>query len=255
MKSIFKKYNHIFMQGVIAVKFLWYGYFGVYLTLKSTCLIKVKYLQKRNPEKAAQYAFKKVKEIANHILKITKTDFKVYGEENIPDKPCVYVANHQAIFDVFALLAAMKQVTGFIAKKEIEKLPLIPTWIRSIGTVFIDRSNVKEGIKAINEGAENIKKGYSMIIFPEGTRSLSSTMGTMKKGSLKMAFKSDAPIVPITIDGTYRVLEVGKKVSGNTIKIMFHKPIETAGMTKEEQKSLTDQVQAIVGDGLKKLIE
>lgn len=242
------------MLGVIVLKFLWYLYFGVYLTLKSTCLIKVKYLQKKDPEKAAQYAFKKVKEMTNHILKITKTDFQIYGEENIPDEPCVFVANHQAIFDVFALLAAMKNVTGFIAKKEIAKLPLIPTWVRAIGTVFIDRSSVKEGLKAINQGAENIKNGYSMIIFPEGTRSLSSTMGTMKKGSLKMALNAEATIVPVTIDGTYRVLEVGNKVSGHTIKIMFHKPIQTAGLDKEEQKNLTDQVQAIVEDGLKKLI-
>ncbi|NLM36330.1 MAG: 1-acyl-sn-glycerol-3-phosphate acyltransferase [Clostridiales bacterium] len=191
--------------------------------------------------------------MTNHILKITRTNFEIYGEENIPDEPCVFVSNHQAIFDVFALLASMKHVTGFIAKKEIAKLPLIPTWVRAIGTVFIDRENIKEGIKAINEGAENIKKGYSMVIFPEGTRSLSSTMGTMKKGSLKMALKVEAPIVPVSIDGTYRVLEVGNKVSGHTIKIMFHKPIQTAGLSKDEQKNLTEQVQAIVEEGLKKL--
>lgn len=241
------------MQGVILLKFLWYSYFAVYLTLKSTALVKVKYLEKKDPQKAAQYAFKKVKEMTNHILKITKTDFQIYGEENIPDEPCVFVANHQAIFDVFALLASMNQVTGFIAKKELSKLPLIPTWVRAIGTVFIDRSNAREGMKAINQGIENIKKGYSMVIFPEGTRSLNSAMGTMKKGSLKMAIKSEAPIVPVTIDGTYKVLEVGKKVSGHTIKIMFHKPIETAGLSKEDQKNLTEQVQAIVEEGLKKL--
>lgn len=235
------------------MKFLWYSYFGVYLSLNSIALIKVKYLQKKNPEKAANYAFKKVKKMTNHILKITRTNFEIYGEENIPDEPCVFVSNHQAIFDVFTLLASMKHVTGFIAKKEIAKLPLIPTWVRAIGTVFIDRENIKEGIKAINEGAENIKKGYSMVIFPEGTRSLSSTMGTMKKGSLKMALKVEAPIVPVSIDGTYRVLEVGNKVSGHTIKIMFHKPIQTAGLSKDEQKNLTEQVQAIVEEGLKKL--
>jgi 1-acyl-sn-glycerol-3-phosphate acyltransferase len=241
------------MQGVMIVKFLWYSYFGVYLTFKSISLIKVKYLEKKDPQKAAQYAFKKVREITNHILKISKTNFQVYGEENIPDEPCVFVSNHQAIFDVFAILAPLKNVTGFIAKKEIAKIPLISTWVRAIGSVFIDRSNIKEGIKAINQGAENIKKGYSMVIFPEGTRSLSSTMGTMKKGSLKMVFKSDVAIVPVTVDGTYRVLEVGNKVRGHTIKIIFHKPIQTAGMTKEEQKNLTGIVQGIVEDGLKKL--
>ena len=100
------------------MKFLWYSYFGVYLTFKSISLIKVKYLEKKDPQKAAQYAFKKVREITNHILKIYKTNFQVYGEENIPDEPCVFVSNHQAIFDVFAILAPLKNVTDSLPKRK-----------------------------------------------------------------------------------------------------------------------------------------
>ena len=237
------------------MKLLWYSYFGLYLAGKSLNLIKVKYLMKKDPQKASEFAFKKIQEISNHVIKASKTTLEVYGEENIPEESCVFVSNHQAIFDTFAILVPMKKVTGFIAKKEIAKIPLIPTWLRAVGTVFIDRSNAKEGIKAITDGAEKIKNGYSMVIFPEGTRSLNSTMGTMKKGSLKMAFKANAPIVPVTIDGTYSVLEVGNKVTGHTIKIMFHKPIYTADMPKEEQKNITDIVQGIVQEGLNKLVK
>lgn len=235
------------------MKLLWYSYFGLYLAGKSLSLIKVRHLMKKDPERASEYAFKKVQEITNHVFKASRTKLEVYGEENIPEEACVFVSNHQAIFDAFAILMPMKKVTGFIAKKEIEKLPLIPSWLRAIGTVFIDRSNIKEGIKAISEGADKIKSGYSMVIFPEGTRSLSSTMGSMKKGSLKMAFKANAPIVPVTIDGTYRVLEVGNKVTGHTIKIMFHKPIYTEDMSKEEQRDITEVVQGIVEEGLKRM--
>lgn len=237
------------------MKLLWYSYFGVYLAFNSLSLIKAAYLKKKDEKKAAEYTFKKVQKISRHVLWASNTKLEVYGEENIPDGPCLFVGNHQAIFDAFAILPVMKNVTGFIAKTEIQKLPLIPTWLKNIQTVFIDRANVKESIKTINEGAEKIKQGYSMVIFPEGTRSLSSNMGTMKKGSLKVAFKANAPIVPFSVDGTYSVLEVGKKVTGHTIKIMFHKPIEISNMPKEEQKDLTDKVQEIVKQGLEELVK
>lgn len=237
------------------MKLLWYSYFGVYLAFNSLSLIKTAYLKKKDEKKAAEYTFKRVQKISRHILKVSNTKLEIYGEENIPEEPCLFVGNHQAIFDVFAILPVVKNVTGFIAKTEIQKLPLIPTWMRNIQTVFMDRSNVKESIKTINEGAEKIKQGYSMVIFPEGTRSLSSNMGTMKKGSLKVALKANAPIVPFSVDGTYRVLEVGNKVSGHTIKIMFHKPIDVSSISREEQKALTEKVQEIVKQGLEKLVK
>lgn len=236
------------------MKLLWYTYFGIYLGFKSLSLIKINRLKKKDERKAAEYAYKKVQEIARHVLKASNTKLEIYGEENIPKEACLFVGNHQAIFDAFAILPVIKNVTGFIAKTEIEKLPLIPTWLKNIKSVFIDRDNIKESIKTINEAAERIKQGYSMIIFPEGTRSLASSMGTMKKGSLKIALKVNAPIVPFTVDGTYRVLEVGKKVTGHTIKIMFHEPIDTKSLSKEEQKELTEKVQKIVNTGLEQLV-
>ncbi|WP_243154797.1 lysophospholipid acyltransferase family protein [Clostridium thermarum] len=237
------------------MKLLWYSYFGVYLAGKSLSLIKIKRIMKRDPEEGKKYAFKKVQEITNYVMKLSRTKLEVYGVENIPEEACVFVSNHQAIFDAFAILCPLKNVTAFIAKKEIKKIPLIHAWLDAIGTVFIDRSNIREGMKALTEGAQNIKKGISMVIFPEGTRSLSSEMGTMKKGSLKMAFMAKAPIVPVTVDGTYRVLEVGNKVTGHTIKIMFHKPIYTTDLSKEEQKDLTDVIQDTIASGLKHLSE
>ncbi|WP_243122131.1 lysophospholipid acyltransferase family protein [Clostridium thermarum] len=237
------------------MKLLWYSYFGVYLAGKSLSLIKIKRIMKRDPEEGRKYAFKKVQEITNYVMKLSRTKLEVYGVENIPEEACVFVSNHQAIFDAFAILCPLKNVTAFIAKKEIKKIPLVHAWLDAIGTVFIDRSNIREGMKALTEGAQNIKEGISMVIFPEGTRSLSSEMGTMKKGSLKMAFIAKAPIVPVTVDGTYRVLEVGNKVTGHTIKIMFHKPIYTTDLSKEEQKDLTDVIQDTIASGLKQMSE
>lgn len=234
------------------IKLFWYAYFAIYLLLQSTCILKAKYLKIFRPAQVDDYVEGRIKKIAVHILKKSKTKVEVYGIENIPKEPLVFVGNHQAIFDAFAILPYINK-GGFIAKKEISKIPLVNWWLKNVHSVFIDRKNIKEGIKAINQGVENIKKGYSMVIFPEGTRSLKSEMGEFKKGSLKLAVKSKAKIVPFTVDGTYRVLEVGNKVRGNTIKIMFHPSINMNEISKEEEKNLSEIVYNTIKTGLEEL--
>jgi 1-acyl-sn-glycerol-3-phosphate acyltransferase len=236
------------------IKFFWYVYFAIYLGLASISRFRLAYLRRVDNKAADEYAYKQVQKISKHVLFMSRTKVTVIGKENIPKEACAFVSNHQAIFDAFVITAYIDNLTGFIAKKEISKIPLISGFIREIHSVYIDRNNIKDGIKAINEGVDNIKKGYSMVIFPEGTRSLSSEMGEFKKGSLKLALKGGAPIVPISINGTYRVLEVGNKVRGNEITIMFHEPIYPDKLTKEEQKSITDVVYSVVYQGLQEIL-
>lgn len=235
------------------IKLLWYIYFAIYLSLKSLNFVKISYLKKRDKKAAELYAYKGVQEISKFVLKKSRTQVEVKGLENIPKGASVFVSNHQAIFDAFVLMAYINKITGFIAKKEIKKIPLINRWLVEIRTVYLDRESIKDGIKAINEGVDNLLDGHSMIIFPEGTRSLSSEMGDFKKGSLKLATKANVPIIPVTIDGTYRVLEVGKKVTGNRVKIVFHKPIYTEQLTKEELKELNETTYNIIKNTLEKI--
>lgn len=232
------------------IKLLWYLYFSVYLSISSLSLIKVKLIQKKSPKEAEMYAFRRAQKIAKYVLKITKTEMEVTGTENIPKENCVFIANHQAIFDGFALLAYIDKPFGFIAKKEIQKLPLVNSWIRSIGSIYINRQSPRESIKTIQEGVEKINQGHSMMIFPEGTRSLKSKMNSFKKGSMKLAIKSKVPIVPITIDGTYNVLEVGTKVTGNKVRMVIHKPIYLNSLSKEEEQNLSEYVQNIIEEEL-----
>ncbi|WP_411682132.1 lysophospholipid acyltransferase family protein [Clostridium thailandense] len=234
------------------IKLLWYIYFAVYLLISTiTGRTKLFFMKKKSKELAEKYAYKKIQDISNHVLRKSKTNTLVEGRENIPEGPCLFVSNHQAIFDAFLLIAGIDKLTGFIAKKEIKKIPLVGSWLRENETVYIDRENIREGMKAINKGVENLKKGRSMIIFPEGTRSLKSEMGEFKKGSMKLALKANVPIVPITIDGTYRVLEVGNQVRGNSIKLMFHKPLYLNNLSDEDKKNLAQILHDIIESGLK----
>ncbi len=228
------------------IKLLWYLYFSIYLCISSLNLIKIKYIQKKSPKEAEILAFKAAQHIAKYVLRVTKTSMEVSGAENIPIENCVFISNHQAIFDGFALLAYIDKPFGFVAKKEIKKIPLISNWLKSIGSIYMDRQSPRESIKTIQEGVKKINQGYSMLIFPEGTRSLKSNMNSFKKGSMKLATKSRACIVPITIDGSYNVLEVGRKVMGNKINMVIHKPIYLKDLSKEEEQKLSEYVQNII---------
>lgn len=232
-------------------KLFWYIYFIIYLFITTIiCKINMFFLRKKSVAASDEYVYKAARGIAKHVIKISRSKTIVKGLENIPKEACIFVCNHQAIFDVFLLISNIEINTGFIAKKEIKKYPLIGFWIGAMHSVFIDRQNVREGMKAINEGASNIKNGYSMIIFPEGTRSLESEMGEFKRGSMKLAIKANSPIVPITIDGTYRVLEAGKKVTGNVLKMIVHKPITLNNISAEDKKNLSDKIYNIIKSGL-----
>jgi len=105
-------------------------------------------------------------------------------------------------------------------------------------------------MKAINEGVERIREGNSLIIFPEGTRSLSSEMGEFKKGSMKLATKAGAPIVPITVDGTYRVLETGNRMKGNLLKMTVHKPVIISELSDQDRKNLSELIYGIIKNAL-----
>jgi len=228
------------------IKLLWYLYFSIYLSISSLSLIKIKYIQKKSPKNAEILAYAAAQRIAKYVLRVTKTSMRVSGTENIPVENCVFISNHQAIFDGFALLAHIDKPFGFVAKKEIKKIPLVSSWLKSIGSIYINRQSPRDSIKTIQQGVEKINAGYSMLIFPEGTRSLKSEMNSFKKGSMKLATKSRACIVPITIDGTYNVLEVGKKVMGNKIDMVIHKPIYLDSLSKEEELNLGEYVQKII---------
>ena len=174
--------------------------------------------------------------------------FRSEGKENIPDYPCVYVANHQSNFDIPLMLTCLDKPNGLIAKVELKKLPLIRDWMELLDCVFIDRNNAKQSVSALNAAADNlVTNGVSFVIFPEGTRSKGDTVGEFKSGAFKIATKSKATIVPVVIDGSYKVMEQNNmwiKPANVTVKIL--PPIKTSDMTREETKGLTEQVRNLI---------
>ena len=131
------------------------------------------------------------------------------------------------------------------------KLPSYGEWIIDIRSVFIEREDARASLRAIEEGINFLKQGFSLVIFPEGTRSRGGEMGEFKKGSLRLATKIGIPIVPVTIDGTYKAYEEKGYVQPATVSFKIHKAIETEGMNRKEAAELPAKVEQIIREGFK----
>ncbi len=185
----------------------------------------------------------------NKVVKIGDVRLEVEGYENLPDEgPVVFVGNHQGYADIIVSLAVLdKFQVGFIAKRDLEKVPLYNKWLPRVRCIFIDRDATREALRAIEQGVEYINEGYSMFIYPEGKRSKGGPMQEFKKGSLRLATKPGVPVIPITIDGAYKIFEEqGKLRKGVTVKYCIHEPIPTAGMDKREASELAGVVEKII---------
>jgi len=161
-------------------------------------------------------------------VKRTGSQVKVFGLDHVPtDRPVLFVGNHQGNFDIPIALAYLPKTLGFISKVEIQKLPLVNRWMERLECVFLDRNDLRQSLKAMNKAAEILKSGQSMVIFPEGTRSKGPQMGEFKPGSLKIAVKAGVPIVPFTVNGSYRMMESnGNRIRPAEVSLIISPPIE-----------------------------
>lgn len=161
-----------------------------------------------NPEKKDLLQFRIVAWAFRVVCFISGIKLSVEGMENIPaDKGVVFVGNHTSIFDIVVFWGAMKKPVAFVAKSSIKKVPLLYTWMKKDHCVFLNREDPREAIKTITEATENVKNNINMFIFPEGTRSKDGKLGEFKNGSLKIASRANAPVIPVGFTGTRAVFE------------------------------------------------
>ena len=199
-----------------------------------------------------QYIHEASSKWAQPFIKLSGAKVTVIGSENIPkDGAVLFVSNHQSNFDIPLLIYYLDKPKGFISKKEIEKIPMINRWMKMMDCVFMDRSNLRKSAGAIIEGIKILKKGQSMVICPEGTRSKGGPIAEFKAGSFKLATKSKVPIIPITIDGSYKIMEANKNfIKPADVTLYIHPPIFTDKLSKEEEALLPKKIQEIVASKL-----
>ncbi|MBZ4666978.1 MAG: 1-acyl-sn-glycerol-3-phosphate acyltransferase [Epulopiscium sp.] len=209
-------------------------------------MVKYTFLKKfRTKEKLTAYAYKWVQGLARGVLWCSGARMTVNGKENIPkDKTVLFVANHKSFFDIPILVSVIDMPMAFIGKMELKKTPVVSYWMKKINCIFMDRDDIRQSLKAINQGIEQIKEGQSLLIFPEGTRIIGDELGEFKKGSLKLATKTNAPIVPIYIGNAYNILETHFPwVKATDILVNIGSPIDLENLSSEEKKNLSEYVK------------
>ena len=196
---------------------------------------------KINPEKADYQQLHMVQAAFRLMLKMTGARIQVIGEENVPkDRAVLYVGNHKSYFDILLTYSRVPRLTGYVAKKEMESFPILSIWMKRLHCLFLDRKDIKQGLKTILTGIDLIKNGISVCIFPEGTRNKSNDrLLPFKEGSLKMAEKTGCPIIPFAITNSSKLFEDHMPfVRPCDIIIEYGKPIYPAELPKEEKKFL-----------------
>ena len=184
------------------------------------------------------------------ILKVTGVSLSVDGLENIPKEgPCVFVGNHRSYYDIPILLTALDAPHGILAKEELEKIPLLNRWMKLLGCVFVKRDDIRASVKALNDATAIVESGRSFVIFPEGTRYKGEEggAGEFKAGAFRIAIKTGVPVVPVAISGARGLFEGhGLRATPGDIRVRILPAIQTAGMSKAEQKQLPDAVRQTI---------
>ena len=148
---------------------------------------------------------------ARVILWLSGVKVDASGCENVEaGVPRIYMANHQSYFDILGLLAYLPVDFKFLMKQELMRIPVFGFAMKRAGYIGIERNDPRKAVKSIHEAAQRIKDGASVLIFPEGTRSVDGHLQDFKRGGFKLALKSGSDIVPVVIKGSMRVLPKGR---------------------------------------------
>lgn len=184
---------------------------------------------------------------------IGNIQMKVKGIENLPrsNKIC-FVSNHQSYLDIPILVAALPRQIGFVAKKELNRIPVINIWMHALGCVIIDRAKPSSSMKKTQKRIHKIDLDKPLVLFPEGTRSKSHQMSRFKTGGISLLTPKELYVVPLTINGTYRLLEEKSRLKPGKVEITIHPFIETKDIPEDHYKAFTKELEIIIEGPLNK---
>ena len=189
------------------------------------------------------------------ILFVAGVEVTVIGEENIPDEPVLFIGNHRSYFDILVTYSRCRRLCGYVAKKEMLRYPFLRVWMKRLYCLFLDRDNIREGMKTILEAIEYMNRGISICIFPEGTRNTGEegSLLPFHAGSFKIAEKSGCAIIPMSLCNTVEIFEAHlPKVRPTHVVLEYGKPIYPKNLSKEERKNLPSYFENLIRETIKK---
>lgn len=183
-----------------------------------------RYAKEYNGDYTEAYYY--IQKIARKANKAGRVQVEAYGLENIPkENGFVFFPNHQGMFDIMMFLETCPMPFAFVVKKELKDVVLLKQIIKSLGSLAMDREDVKQSLQIINQMTKEVKEGRNFLIFPEGTRSKKANcLNEFKGGSFKSAVRAKCPIIPCACIDSYKPFDV-KNIKPVTVKIVYLEPI------------------------------
>src|SRR5437867_8242751 len=174
---------------------------------------------------------------------------EVTGSENVPHGPAVYAANHGSALDIPILFGYLPVDFRIIHKRSLYLIPLVGAYLYLGGHIGIDRGSAFGARRSLARAAERIRRGTSVAVLPEGTRSRDAAVRTFKRGSFVLALSAGVPVVPVSLAGVQRVAPRGLlRLKPGTVRLTIHPPVPTAGRDARDAAALADQVHRVVAD-------
>lgn len=224
------------------IRFILIATLVVLFLILSIPILFIEWIFKKFNKRAADISsLRIVQRLFKIIIFIAGVKLTIIGEENVPKNEAVlYVPNHQSYFDIVITYSRCPNLTGYVAKRSMLRIPLLSTWMKRLYCLFLNREDIREGLKTILTGIDLIKSGTSMCIFPEGTRNKTpDNMMPFKEGSLKMAEKSGCPIIPIAISNSAEIFENHFPfIRPCHVIVQYGEPIYIKQLDKEQKKFL-----------------
>jgi len=232
--------------------FLWAG---LILTLPAMAVVEIVNIFSKSESEALSQRIAKI--WGKSVLAISGSSVEIKGLENIPETgPVLFVSNHQSNFDIPLLLGCINRPVGFLSKEELRKVPIVGRWMRHLNCVFMDRSNPRAALKSIGEAAETVASGNSMCVFPEGTRSGAESMGEFKPGAFKIYTKSKAALLPVAIEGTWRIQGRDTlKVKSAKVIVSVLKQVDLEDIPRRDTLKMAEKVKQEIQIELRSLRE
>lgn len=204
-----------------------------------------------SPDTKSKISWKVITFAFNVVIFLSGSKVEFKGLEKVPtDRPVLYCPNHRSLYDIIITYTKVPRPTGYVAKKETKRVPIFNIWMSFIHCQFLDRKDLRQGLKVILKCADLVKSGISICIFPEGTRNKGNDdFLPFHDGSFKIAEKSKCPIIPVAIVNSHAIFEDKcPRIRASHVIVEYCDPIEVDGMSREEIKGLSSRVHDAISE-------
>lgn len=228
---------------------IWYVLAFSCLLFTYPAILCAKYLHHiKNYAKRDWYANIVLAYICRVFFYLSGSRVKVIGKENIPkDKAVIFASNHQGHMDGIIIQGFIKKTKGFVSIKEIGEFPILGSWMKYVDSVFVDREDTRQTLLSIDQAIDNLNRGQSMVVFPEGRLNDGEQTFDFERGWLRLVTNSGVPIVPITIKNSYKILSYnGRAMRPSRVECIVSKPIETFGLKRSDEKAFLSRLRATI---------